>query len=224
MAHRSKVELSGQYIGKFQCKIGYGKATPTTRIWVGGLGTWTSLSQLEREFDRFGAIKKIDYIKGDTQAYILYDSIDAATAAVKEMRGFPLGGPEHKLRCDFADVNPVPPMKPKPLPGEDIGSEYRPRDAYPYPDPHYEWAESEYYRNYRGGGGSRGGWEGPRRGGRGGFRGYPTRNGDGLKNMKDTRGPLSTDHLTAAKTLTSSIPSGLWLTWLNARPRFGTEL
>ncbi|KAL9699220.1 hypothetical protein quinque_002661 [Culex quinquefasciatus] len=82
MAHRAKVELSGQYIGKFQCKIGYGKATPTTRIWVGGLGAWTSVTQLEREFDRFGAIKKIEYNKGDTQAYILYDSIDAATAAI----------------------------------------------------------------------------------------------------------------------------------------------
>ena len=32
MAHRAKVEMSGQYIGKFQCKIGYGKATPTTGI------------------------------------------------------------------------------------------------------------------------------------------------------------------------------------------------
>ncbi|CAH1398609.1 unnamed protein product [Nezara viridula] len=162
MAHRSKVELSGQYIGKFQCKIGYGKATPTTRIWVGGLGSWTSLSQLEREFDRFGAIKKIDYIKGDTQAYILYDSIDAATAAVKEMRGFPLGGPEHKLRVDFADVNPVPPMKPKPLPGEEIGAgDFRARDAFPYPDPHYEaWGEGDYYsgsRSFRGRGGN-GAW------------------------------------------------------------------
>jgi RNA-binding protein 15 len=49
MAHRAKVELSGQYIGKFQCKIGYGKATPTTRIWIGGLGAWTSSVQLEGE-------------------------------------------------------------------------------------------------------------------------------------------------------------------------------
>lgn len=39
MAARAKVELSGQYIGKFQCKIGYGKATQTTKIWIGGLGT-----------------------------------------------------------------------------------------------------------------------------------------------------------------------------------------
>nr|NVI76244.1 spenito [Cucujiformia]NVI76310.1 spenito [Cucujiformia] len=125
MAHRAKVELSGQYIGKFQCKIGYGKATPTTRIWVGGLGSWTSVPQLEREFDRFGAIKKIDYVKGESQAYILYDSIDAAQAAVKEMRGFPLGGPERRLRTDFADVTPG-------------GSNYRPKSssssAYPHED------------------------------------------------------------------------------------------
>lgn len=155
MAHRAKVELSGQYIGKFQCKIGYGKATPTTRIWVGGLGPWTSIPQLEREFDRFGAIKKIDYIKGDNQAYILYDSIDAAQAAVKEMRGFPLGGPERRLRTDFADVTPGPGFRPKPpygAPGpheEDYrrldydydyeagageGSSYRYRGRQPYPE------------------------------------------------------------------------------------------
>nr|MBE5726609.1 spenito [Cucujiformia] len=123
MAHRAKVELSGQYIGKFQCKIGYGKATPTTRIWVGGLGSWTSVPQLEREFDRFGAIKKIDYVKGESQAYILYDSIDAAQAAVKEMRGFPLGGAERRLRTDFTDVTP--------------GVGFRPKTAYP---PHEEGA------------------------------------------------------------------------------------
>ncbi|KAI1294960.1 putative RNA-binding protein 15B [Halotydeus destructor] len=106
MAHRAKVEMSGQYIGKFQCKIGYGKATPTTRIWVGGLGPWTSLSHLEREFDRFGAIRKIDFVKGDNHAYIQYDSIDAAQAACQEMRGFPLGGQDKRLRVDFADPGP----------------------------------------------------------------------------------------------------------------------
>lgn len=106
MAHRAKVEMSGQYIGKFQCKIGYGKATPSMRIWVGGLGSWTSLAHLEREFDRFGAIRKIDFVKGDNHAYLQYDSIDAAQAACQEMRGFPLGGPDKRLRVDFADPDP----------------------------------------------------------------------------------------------------------------------
>ncbi|XP_021183022.3 RNA-binding protein spenito [Helicoverpa armigera] len=129
MAHRAKVELSGQYIGKFQCKIGYGKATPTTRVWVGGLGPWTSVAQLEREFDRFGAIKKIEYAKGEPHAYILYDSIDAAQAAVKEMRGFPLGGPERRLRIDFADVGTGGPYRPKPY-APPVGEDGRPVEGY----------------------------------------------------------------------------------------------
>lgn len=103
MAHRAKVEMSGQYIGKFQCKIGYGKATPTTRIWVGGLGSWITYGQLDKEFDRFGVIRKIDYIKGDNYAYIQYDTMDAAQAACGQMRGYPLGGPERRLRIDYAD-------------------------------------------------------------------------------------------------------------------------
>lgn len=106
MAHRAKVEMSGQYIGKFQCKIGYGKATPTTRIWVGGLGPWTSFAQLDKEFDRFGAIRKIDFVKGDNHSYIQYDTIDAAQAACAAMRGYPLGGPDKKLRIDYADPGP----------------------------------------------------------------------------------------------------------------------
>ena len=67
MAHRAKVELSGQYIGKFQCKIGYGKVNATTKVWVGQLGSWCSRDLLWKEFDRFGAIKDIEYRTGDTQ-------------------------------------------------------------------------------------------------------------------------------------------------------------
>lgn len=34
-SHRAKFELSGQYIGKFQCKIGYGKVNATPQVgWV----------------------------------------------------------------------------------------------------------------------------------------------------------------------------------------------
>jgi len=104
-AHRAKVELSGQYIGKFQCKIGYGKVNATTKVWVGGLGAWCSENILWKEFDRFGAIQKIEYQKGDSQAHIFYESMDAAQAAVQEMRGFPLGGPDKRLRIDYADLD-----------------------------------------------------------------------------------------------------------------------
>jgi RNA recognition motif. (a.k.a. RRM, RBD, or RNP domain) len=113
------------------------------------LGAWTSVTQLEREFDRFGAIKKIEYNKGDIQAFIQYDSIDAATAAVKEMRGFTLGGPERRLRVDFADVpgQPTPGQpgfRPKVPPGGappyEEGGEYRRVPEYEYPEVPYEEA------------------------------------------------------------------------------------
>ncbi|XP_071396306.1 putative RNA-binding protein 15B [Centroberyx affinis] len=123
MAHRAKVAMQGRVIGGNPVKIGYGKANPTTRLWVGGLGPGNSLAALAREFDRFGSIRNIDYVKGDNFAYIQYESLDAAQAACTQMRGFPLGGPERRLRVDFAKVEespsrPFPPgyQPPVPLP------------------------------------------------------------------------------------------------------------
>lgn len=103
VAAKARVEMQGEIIGRNRVKIGYGKSQQTTRLWVGGLGQWTSIVELEREFDRFGAIRQIDYEKGDDHAYILYDSLDAASVAAREMRGFPLGGRERRLKIDFAD-------------------------------------------------------------------------------------------------------------------------
>lgn len=150
MAHKAKVDLSGKIFGKYQLKIGYGKATPTTRIWVGGLGPWTSSVQLEREFDRFGAIKKIDYDKDENCAYILYDSIDAATSAVKEMRGFPLGGSDHKLRVDFADVGSSSPCKSDHEYGRSDDDGYRSKKSHAYNGRNYDseedWDKSDSER------------------------------------------------------------------------------
>ncbi|KAM7422559.1 hypothetical protein PAMA_010548 [Pampus argenteus] len=104
MAHRAKVAMSGKVVGRNPIKIGYGKPTPTTRLWVGGLGPWVPLAALAKEFDRFGTIRNIDYRKGEALAYIQYESLDAAQAACSHMRGFPLGGPDRRLRVDFADT------------------------------------------------------------------------------------------------------------------------
>ncbi|XP_077357763.1 putative RNA-binding protein 15B [Festucalex cinctus] len=108
MAHRAKVAMQGRLLGGHPIKIGYGKANPTTRLWVGGLGPANSLAALAREFDRFGSIRNIDYVKGDTFAYVQYESLDAAQAACTQMRGFPLGGAERRLRVDFAKVEETP--------------------------------------------------------------------------------------------------------------------
>ncbi|XP_057701948.1 putative RNA-binding protein 15B [Corythoichthys intestinalis] len=132
MAHRAKVAMQGRLVGGHPVKIGYGKANPTTRLWVGGLGPTNSLPALAREFDRFGSIRNIDYVKGDSFAYVQYESLDAAQAACTQMRGFHLGGAERRLRVDFAKVE------------ESAGRPFT--LAQPPPPPHYESPGEAYGR------------------------------------------------------------------------------
>lgn len=130
VAHRAKMAMSGKVLGHSPIKIGYGKPTPSTRLWVGGLGPWVSLAALAKEFDRFGTIRTIDYTKDDVWAYIQYESLDAAQAACAHMRGFPLGGPDRRLRVDFADAEHC----------------YQPQQymQLPLPLPHYDVVPNPY--------------------------------------------------------------------------------
>ncbi|KAM8930019.1 putative RNA-binding protein 15B [Pelodytes ibericus] len=138
MAHRAKLAMSGRFLGRNAMKIGYGKANPSTRLWVGGLGPNTSLAALAREFDRFGSIRTVDYVKGDSFAYIQYESLDAAQAACTQMRGFALG--DRRLRVDFAKVTPEEAAA--------AASRYAPIQPTPYPLPlPYELLQSEYGRH-----------------------------------------------------------------------------
>ena len=175
MAASAKRELSGQYIGKFQCKVGYGKIHKTSRVWLGALGDWCSREIIEREFDRFGAMGEIIYQPGDTEAVIQYESIEAAGVAVNEMRGFALGGPGKRIRIDYADDPSYEP--PKGYQGNDF-------------DPTIA----------RGRGGGRGGFRGGRGGdfgGRGGHRGndsWGKRSGDDLDGPPSRMRRLEDDH------------------------------
>ena len=203
MAEAAKRELSGQYIGKFQCKIGYGKVVQTTKVWIGGLGHWCSKQMLEREFDRFGVMGRIDYEKGDPEATIQYESIDAASAAVNEMRGFPLGGPDKRIRIDYSDVENMPQTR-----GYQ-GSDY---------DPNIARRGRGYYNTgpgrggggyHRGGGGGRGGDGGYHGGGRGGghddWGKRPGEYLDGPPNRirkMDSRSPEGRDGIASAKSIT----------------------
>ncbi|KAI0233771.1 RNA-binding protein spenito [Lamellibrachia satsuma] len=121
MSHRAKLEMSGHYIGKYQCKIGYGKATPSTCLWIGGLGPWVSIETLHQELDRFGVIRQIEWPRDKSYAYVLFDSIDAALAACQGLRGVALGGRNHRLRVDFADPAHILELPPRYQPNSKSG-------------------------------------------------------------------------------------------------------
>ena len=103
-AASAKNQMFGKEIKGRQIKVGYGKTLPSTRLWIGGLGSWCNADMLNREFDRFGALRIIDYVKGSRHAFVEFESLDAASAAHTEMRGFPLGGPDRKIKIDYAET------------------------------------------------------------------------------------------------------------------------
>lgn len=102
-ASAAKSQMFGKEINGRPIKVGYGKTLPSTILWIGGLGQWCTTEMLNREFDRFGALRKINYVKGNRHAFIEFESLDASSAAHAEMRGFPLGGPDRKIKIDYAE-------------------------------------------------------------------------------------------------------------------------
>jgi len=103
MAHIAKVKLSGKFIGPYQCKIGYGKPVPCSCVWIGGIGPWISKHALAREFERFGTVERVVWPEGRDFAYLAYNNVESAKAAVEVMRGFRFKGAEKRLRTDFSD-------------------------------------------------------------------------------------------------------------------------
>lgn len=125
IGYRAKKELSRKPVGDPPFKIGFGKTAISPKIHVGGLGPWCSNYQLWSEFDRFGVIKSLNYNPGCSSAQILYSTPDGAEAAVKTMRGYPLGGSDKRIRVDFIDLD-TPLMD-----DEEISSPPTPEDPEP---------------------------------------------------------------------------------------------
>ena len=107
MAFRAKVEMSGQTIGRHQCRIGYGKVIQSSCLWVGGIGPWLTPDALGRVFGRHAAVQHVAWPAGKNYAYVVCASVDEARAALASMRGAPLGGQDRRLRIDFADLSHI---------------------------------------------------------------------------------------------------------------------
>ena len=109
-AEKGMQGMQGKRIGENKVKIVYGTSPETACIWVGGLGKQTSLGSLENEFDRFGDIKKIDYSKGETFAYIVYSSSEGAKTAIKTLTGRCICGSSSPARFDYVEYDQVSAM------------------------------------------------------------------------------------------------------------------
>ncbi|KAF5400982.1 RNA-binding protein 15 [Paragonimus heterotremus] len=119
MAHRAKVDMSGQLIGQFTCKIGYGKVLPTRCLWIGGLGPWITYPTFATLVEEFGPTEKIIWPSGKNYANVLFPNVEMAIVAADALRGYPLGGEHRRIRVDFTDESHMirDPLKRRCLPG-----------------------------------------------------------------------------------------------------------
>ena len=89
-AMNAKDDMHGRLYGNTKLKIGFGKGSPTGKVWVGNLKSTRDLAEVRHEMDRFGLVRRCDYRDGDNHAYIHFESLDAAQAAVSALDGFRL--------------------------------------------------------------------------------------------------------------------------------------
>ncbi|XP_076857993.1 msx2-interacting protein isoform X3 [Brachyhypopomus gauderio] len=144
-------KMDGEYLGTNRLKLGFGKSMPTTCVWLDGLSSNITEQYLTRHFCRYGHVVKVvfDRIKG--MALILYNNTDFAQAAVRETKGWKIGG--NKVKVDFASQeSQMAFYRSMQASGQDI------RDFYEIPSdrrddrrpPYHDFsAERAYYENVR---------------------------------------------------------------------------
>ncbi|TRY55709.1 hypothetical protein DNTS_010278 [Danionella cerebrum] len=97
-------KMDGEYLGSNRLKLGFGKSMPTACVWLDGLSANITEQYLTRHFCRYGPVVKVcvvfDRLKG--MALILYNNTDFAQAAVRETKGWKIGG--NKIKASGQDI------------------------------------------------------------------------------------------------------------------------
>lgn len=144
-------KMDGEYLGNNRLKLGFGKSMPTTCVWLDGLSSSITEQYLTRHFCRYGHVVKVVFDRLKGMALILYNNIEYAQAAVKETKGWKIGG--NKIKVDFANQeSQMAFYRSMQGSGQDIRdfyeiiSERRDERRTPY---HEFTAERAYYENVR---------------------------------------------------------------------------
>ncbi|KAM9799189.1 msx2-interacting protein [Syngnathus typhle] len=93
-------KMDGEYLGSNRLKLGFGKSMPTACVWLDGLTTNITEQYLTRHFCRYGHVVKVLFDRMKGMALIFYNNTDFAQNAVRETKGWKIGG--SKIKVDFA--------------------------------------------------------------------------------------------------------------------------
>lgn len=102
-AYKAKTALGGKYLGNIKCRITYGKVSASRRLWIGGLGSTTTMADLDDEFGKYGNIINLDYISGRPYAYVEFESANQAQFATQHLRGTMVANADRRMRIEYVD-------------------------------------------------------------------------------------------------------------------------
>ncbi|XP_036804061.1 msx2-interacting protein isoform X3 [Oncorhynchus mykiss] len=145
-------KMDGEYLGSNRLKLGFGKSMPTTCVWLDGLASNITEQYLTRHFCRYGHVVKVVFDRLKGMALILYNNTDFAQAAVRETKGWKIGG--NKIKVDFASQeSQMAFYRSMQASGQDIRDFYEipteRREERPRPPYHEFSAERAYFENAR---------------------------------------------------------------------------
>jgi RNA recognition motif-containing protein len=107
MAIKAREAMLDKFIGSTVPKLGYGTQNVSKSLWVGGIGSWTSIDLLRTEFGQFGEIERIDWPDNRDYAFITYTNSADAKEALQVMHGSMHGDPPREIRVDFANLTQI---------------------------------------------------------------------------------------------------------------------
>ena len=107
-AINAKNDIHGRQYGNFRLKIGFGKGNPSIKVWIGGISCYADLTEIRQELDRFGLIRKVEYVKGDNHAMVHFDSMDAAQTAVNSLQEYRFRSTNRPLKIDILTKSLAP--------------------------------------------------------------------------------------------------------------------
>eukprot|EP00800_Vazella_pourtalesii_P001169 TRINITY_DN1097_c0_g1_i2.p1 TRINITY_DN1097_c0_g1~~TRINITY_DN1097_c0_g1_i2.p1 ORF type:complete len:508 (+),score=125.57 TRINITY_DN1097_c0_g1_i2:208-1524(+) len=75
---------------------------PTTKLVVRGIANRGDAQELEREFSRYGPLRRMEYLNNTSYCFLTFESIDSCYAAIVDWRGRKLRSGGNNLRVDFS--------------------------------------------------------------------------------------------------------------------------
>ena len=81
------------------------QAKPSKHVWVGGFSSSITKEKLEEELSKFGKIEEFKFIRDRNTALVDFVRVEDASAAVKNLNGFEIGG--DRIRVDFLRSHPA---------------------------------------------------------------------------------------------------------------------